>query len=50
MEQLIRYDADFQRLYNCSFYDVSAIPLERRTNIPIGFFFLSISFIELVLA
>ena len=46
MEQFIRQTSEFQRLYNCSFYDISAIPLERRVNVPIGVFVMSISLIE----
>ena len=38
MESFIRRDSEFQMLYNCSFYNVSDIPLEQRVNFPIGAF------------
>ena len=46
MEQLIRRDANFQRLYNCSFYNVSDIPLEKRINVPIGLTISTVSIVE----
>ena len=49
MELFIRQDDEFKRLYNCSFYNVSDIPLEKRTNVPIGGFILAVSFTEEVI-
>ena len=46
MENFIHRDAEFQRLYNCSFYNVSDIPLEKRANVPIGAFIFTVSFVE----
>ena len=46
MESYIRRDAEFERLYNCSFYNVSDIPLEQRANVPMGALIFSIAFIE----
>jgi hypothetical protein len=42
------YSDDFQLLYNCSFYNVSDIPLENRRNVPLGILELAIITIELV--
>lgn len=49
MELFIRHDSEFQRLYNCSFYNISAVPLERRSNFPIGISFMTISLVEAVI-
>ena len=46
MESFIRRDAEFERLYNCSFYNVSDVPLEQRANVPMGALIFSISIIE----
>ena len=46
MELFIRRGDEFERLYNCSFYNVSDISLEKRTNIPIGALIFTVSFIE----
>ena len=46
MELFIRGDAEFNRLYNCSFYNVSDISLEKRSNVPIGIIIFTVSFIE----
>ena len=46
MESFIRRDAEFKMLYNCSFYNVSDIPLEQRASFPIGAFVFTVSFIE----
>ena len=46
MESFIRRDAEFRRLYNCSFYNISIIPLEKRANVPIGALIFAVSFIE----
>ena len=46
MENFIRRDDEFQLLYNCSFYNVSEIPLERRANVKTGALIFAISFIE----
>ena len=46
MEFFIRRDDEFQRLYNCSFYNVSDIPLEKRVNMLIGGSVFVVSFIE----
>ena len=46
MELFIRRGAEFERLYNCSFYNVSDIPLEKRQNIPIGALIFTVSFME----
>ena len=49
MEKLIRRTAEFQLLYNCSFYNVSDIPLEKRANVPMGAMIFSIAFVEEVI-
>ena len=49
MEKLIRRTAEFQLLYNCSFYNVSDIPLEKRANVPMGAMIFSIAFFEEVI-
>ena len=46
MESFIRRDAEFKRLYNCSFYNVSDVPLEQRANVPMGALIFGIAFIE----
>ena len=48
MEQFFQRDADFERLYNCSFYNVSAISMEERANAPLGAVIMAISTIEMV--
>jgi hypothetical protein len=48
MEQFLHNDTDFQFLYNCTFYNVSDIPLENRRNISLGILELLIIAIELV--
>lgn len=50
MERIIRNDDEFRRFYNCSFYNVSHIPLELRQNIPLGIFYVVVSILELVRA
>lgn len=49
MEALLRNDYAFQQLYNCSFYNVSDVPLERRANVPMGLFVLTLSIVEWVI-
>ena len=46
MERFIFRDAEFDRLYNCSFYNVSDLPLEQRANVPMGALIFSIALIE----
>lgn len=46
MESFIRHDAEFKRLYNCTFYNVSGIPLEKRASVPIGAMVFAVAFIE----
>ena len=46
MERFIRQDAEFQRLYNCSFYNVSDIPREQRINVPMGALIFSVALTE----
>lgn len=48
MESYIRNDAEFRRLYNCSFYNVSKISLEDRVNLPLGVSIMTVSIIQLV--
>lgn len=48
MERFIRNDADFKRLFNCSFYNISKIPLEERVNVPLGTFWLTVCSVETV--
>jgi hypothetical protein len=45
MERFIRRDADFHRLFNCSFYDVDSIPVEERTNVCVGLLMLVLSLV-----
>jgi hypothetical protein len=46
MDLFIRRPAEFDQLYNCSFYNVSAIPLEKRQHISLGFAFVTLGIIE----
>ena len=46
MELFIRNDSEFQRLYNCSFYNVSDIPLELRAHFPIGALIFTLAFVQ----
>jgi hypothetical protein len=48
MERWIRNDEEFQRLFNCSFYNVSDIPLDRRENVLYGLFLIIVSIVEIV--
>lgn len=46
MEWYIRRDAEFEQLYNCSFYNVSDIPLEQRADVLYGSFSVAVASIE----
>jgi hypothetical protein len=45
MDQIWRNTTEFQLLFNCSFYNVSDVPLSKRANVPLGIFatFITIS-------
>jgi hypothetical protein len=39
-------NGEFDRLYNCSFYSVDSVPVEKRQHFLLGLFFLTIGVIE----
>jgi hypothetical protein len=48
MERFFRNDSEFQLLFNCSFYKVSDVPLEKRSNILLGIVFMLFALTEMV--
>jgi hypothetical protein len=48
MERWYKNDSDFQRLYNCSFYQISEVPLERRQTLSLGIFYITASIVQIV--
>jgi hypothetical protein len=48
MEQIWRNTSEFQLLFNCSFYNVSDVPLSKRANFPLGIFVMFITISETV--
>jgi hypothetical protein len=48
MERFIRNDSNFQLLFNCSFYNVSDLPLHNRKGIFYGLVLLLTSLVEMV--
>jgi hypothetical protein len=48
MERWYKNDSEFQRLYNCSFYQISEVPLERRQTVSLGIFYITASIVQIV--
>jgi hypothetical protein len=48
MEQFLLNTPDFHRLYNCSFYDVSSVPLAQRQHVLLGVVFVVITVVQVV--
>jgi hypothetical protein len=46
MNEFVMKTADYQRRYNCSFYEVGTIPVALRRNVGVGLFFVTIGTIE----
>jgi hypothetical protein len=46
MEEFLLNTTDYQRLYNCSFYDVGTLPLAKRQRLILGAALAGISLIE----
>ena len=49
MEQFLFQTERFQRIYNCSFYSVDSVPVDKRQNIPFGILLLIVGLFEEVL-
>ena len=48
MNTFFHNDTEFDRLYNCSFYNITDISLEERASVPIGGLIFMLSLIEAV--
>lgn len=48
MRQFLLNTDEYRRWYNCTSYKVDVIPLERRQNIPVGVFLITVGLIETV--
>ena len=48
MDLYFRNGTKYHLLYNCTFYNTSAIPIEKRINIPLGIIILIVSSTQLV--
>jgi len=48
MELYLFYQNEYERLYNCSIYDIDQIPLEKRQHKILGIFFIILSTIYVV--